>query len=101
MQRIRVLVLLAAVWLVASPGLAVDRIDYSAVRATRRLPATRATGPIVIDGVLDEEAWRDAPRADGFIQNEPQEGEAASEPTEVRILYDDVNIYFGVFAHDL
>ena len=30
-----------------------------------------------------------------FFQIEPDEGESISEPTEVRILYDDKNIYFG------
>ena len=64
------------------------------------LHATRASGPIALDGVLDEAAWRDAPTAKGFVQNEPKEGQPATFDTEVRVLYDDEALYFGVFAHD-
>src|SRR5262249_13926015 len=35
-----------------------------------------------------------------FTQREPTEGEAASEQTEIRVLYDKDNIYFGVIAKD-
>ncbi|MBI3048476.1 MAG: carbohydrate binding family 9 domain-containing protein [Acidobacteria bacterium] len=75
-------------------------IDYDTARLERRLDAVRATGPIVLDGVLDEPSWRDAPMATHFIQNDPREGEAATYDTEVRVLYDDEAIYFGVFARD-
>lgn len=75
-------------------------IDYAALRRERRLPALRATGTIVIDGRLDEPDWSRAPVATGFLQNEPREGEAASEQTDVRVLYDAHHLYLGVFAHD-
>ncbi|MGE0041345.1 MAG: DUF5916 domain-containing protein [Vicinamibacterales bacterium] len=74
--------------------------DYDTARLTRRLPATRATGPIVIDGTLDEPSWQLAPLANGFIQNDPDEGEAATFDTEVRLLRDDEALYIGVLAHD-
>jgi hypothetical protein len=50
--------------------------------------------------MLNEPDWKQAPVASGFIQNEPHEGEPASEDTEVRVLYDAINLYVGVFAHD-
>ncbi|PYQ99173.1 MAG: hypothetical protein DMF96_08070 [Acidobacteria bacterium] len=34
------------------------------------------------------------------MQSEPNEGEPASEQTEVRVLYDDANLFIGMFAHD-
>jgi hypothetical protein len=77
-----------------------DRINYDTVHLDRKMPAVRASGPIVLDGVLDEGSWQDAPVADGFLQAEPREGQAASEATEVRVLYDDTNLYIGVAAHD-
>ena len=43
-------------------------------------------GPVVLDGVLDEEAWATAEPATGFVQFEPAEGAPASDPTEVRVL---------------
>ena len=41
-----------------------------------------------------------APLARNFIQNDPREGEPATYDTEVRVLYDDDALYFGVFASD-
>ena len=35
-----------------------------------------------------------------FLQREPTEGAPASERTEVRVLFDDRNIYFGIRAFD-
>ena len=66
----------------------------------RRLPAARATGPITMNGMLEEPAWAEAPMAHNFIQNDPREGEPATFDTEVRVLYDDDALYFGVVAHD-
>src|SRR5204862_4841421 len=76
------------------------QIDNKAARIERKLSAVRAAGPIRIDGSLDEPDWARAPVARGFVQNDPHEGEPASEDTEVRVLYDANNMYFGVFAHD-
>ena len=50
-----------------------------------------------IDGdVLGEAVWTVASPQTGFRQNTPDEGEPASERTEVRIVYTDDAIYFGV-----
>ncbi len=93
---------LAAAMIGVSFAAAADQsgVDYKTARFERRLPAVRVTLPIVIDGQLDEAAWRDAPLATGFIQNEPHAGEPASERTDVRILYDDTYLYIGVFAEE-
>ena len=77
-----------------------DGIDYATAHLDRKVLATRATGPISINGVLDEPAWANAPVARDFIQNDPREGEPATYDTEVRVLYDDQAIYFGIFAKD-
>ena len=76
------------------------QIDATTARVERTLPAVRATGPIRIDGALDEPDWARAPIARGFIQSDPREGEPATEDTDVRVLYDADNLYVGVFAHD-
>ncbi len=62
--------------------------------------ATRASSPIALDGSLDDPAWRGAPVATNFIQNDPLEGQAATYDTEVRVLYDEEAVYFGVWAKD-
>ena len=92
--------LLALVAILMSPlRLLASDIDYNTAHLDRRLPAVRTTDRIVVDGRLDEPAWATAPVAKEFIQNDPKEGQPASEDTEVRILYDDQNLYIGVFAH--
>ena len=64
------------------------------------LPVARAwrveQGPAIDGDVLGEAIWTVAPLQTGFRQNTPDEGEPASERTEVRIVYTDDAIYFGV-----
>jgi len=62
--------------------------------------ASRASGPIVIDGRLDDDAWAGAPLIDRFTQSKPFSGRPASERTEVRILYDDEFLYIGAEMFD-
>ena len=84
----------------ARPAAGPIDIDYDTARLERRLEAVRATGRITLDGALDEPSWASAPLATQFIQNDPREGEPATYDTEVRVVYDDEAIYFGVFARD-
>ena len=56
--------------------------------------------PPVIDGRLDDAAWGQAAPMTGFIQREPSDGQPASEPTEVRVVFDDEALYVGVWAFD-
>jgi hypothetical protein len=66
----------------------------------RSIQAIRVSDAIKIDGVLDEAAWTVAQPATDFRQERPTEGAPASERTEVRVLFDDKNIYFGIRAFD-
>ena len=52
-----------------------------------------------IDGVLDEAVWQSAIPIDTFVQQEPLEGQPASDRTEVRILYDQGHLFIGVHAY--
>src|SRR5258706_2497003 len=67
---------------------------------TRRIQAVRVSDPIKIDGLLDESSWSLAQAATEFLQERPTEGAPATERTEVRVLFDDKNIYFGIRAFD-
>ena len=66
----------------------------------RRIQAVRITDAVKIDGILNEPAWSLAQPATDFLQQQPTEGATASERTEVRVLFDDKNIYFGIRAFD-
>src|SRR5436190_1314896 len=54
----------------------------------RRIEAVRITDALRIDGLLDEPVWALAQPAADFFQQQPTEGAAASERTEVRVLFD-------------
>src|SRR5205823_2967530 len=69
-------------------------------KAPRRVHVIPTTDPIKIDGLLDEPAWLLALPATDFLQQQPNEGAPASERTEVRVLFDDKNIYIGIRAFD-
>lgn len=62
--------------------------------------AQRAMGALHLDGVLDEADWGRAEPVVSFTQRFPAEGQAATESTEVRILYDDEHLYIGALLLD-
>jgi Domain of unknown function (DUF5916)/Carbohydrate family 9 binding domain-like len=73
-----------------------------AVQSSRERPAVRAvltTESPKIDGTLDEAVWQTANVIDTFVQQEPNEGQPASDRTEVRVLYDSGHLYIGVHAY--
>lgn len=61
----------------------------------------RTTGPIKLDGVLDEAAWQLADSADFFKQYFPYDSSYAQAQTVARILYDDQYIYVSGIMYNL
>ena len=55
--------------------------------------AVRVAEPLRIDGRLDEDVYAAVESITGFIQQEPHEGQPATEKTEAWIFFDDVNLY--------
>ena len=54
-----------------------------------------------LDGdILNDPAWARATGHDGFWQVTPDDGQPASERTEVRIIYTDTTLYVGVICYD-
>ena len=66
--------------------------DYTKLKE-KIYTSTRTDTPPVIDGNLDDKAWGNAVLLDDFLQFEPYNLIAPTVRTEVRILYDDDNIY--------
>lgn len=60
----------------------------------------RATGPIVVDGLPDDAAWQKADLATDFHQVLPMDTSRAVVRTEVRMLYDDENLYLIAINYD-
>jgi hypothetical protein len=76
--------------LAAQQAASADKASTAALIVARRAP----TSPKV-DGKLDDAVWQDAQWISEFIQREPQEGQPASDRTEVAIYYDDDAVYIG------
>jgi hypothetical protein len=55
--------------------------------------AVRTARPPVIDGAVNDDVWQAATPMTRFVQENPREGAPASEPTEIRVLYDDGALY--------
>ena len=66
----------------------------------RTASASRIDGPPKLDGTLDDPAWQHATPIPNFLQREPFEGQTPTEKTEVRILYDKHQVYFGISCFD-
>lgn len=97
--------LTAAVWLAAVAPLAAQTGGPGAAEASPAPPAPTLhaeplAGPVRVDGRLDEAAWQGARVFTEFYQRDPDEGEPASERTEVRILVGDDALYVGARMHD-
>ena len=60
---------------------------------------TRTEAAPRIDGSLDDAVWRGATRITEFVQQQPLDGEPATEETELYIVYDTQNLYFGMHVH--
>ncbi len=70
--------------------------------APRILQAKRANKPVKIDGVIDEDAWKEASLATDFIEFRPVVGakEAEESKTVSYLMYTDEGIYFGGFCYE-
>jgi len=76
------------------------QLDPTGADQEKIVTARRIQQAIVIDGTLDEPQWELAEPVRDFFQQEPSNGEPVSELTEVRLLYDDQNLYVGIYCFD-
>lgn len=66
----------------------------------KELEASRTSEKIKIDGQGIETSWRNAKIASNFLELNPTEGKAPRFKTDVKILFDDNNIYILGFCYD-
>jgi len=87
--------------LAVSPALA--QLPTGAESAEAR-PSTTAVpsevAPLLDGVVLGDPAWDKATAATGFRQTKPDEGQPASERTEVRVIFTESILYVGVVCYD-
>jgi hypothetical protein len=92
-----ILCVLASVLLIrCSPAAQAQEAPPSYVRRT--IPAVRTDTPPVLDGDLSDACWKDAPKAQVFLDQ--QQGTAAPDQTEAFVLYDARYIYIAFSCKD-
>lgn len=79
---------------VAPEVVARESVDRVTVRATR------IAKPIIVDGRVDDEVYGQVIAIGDLVQQEPLEGQPATEKTEIWLLYDDENIYVAARCWD-
>jgi hypothetical protein len=67
---------------------------------SRLVRARRADGRVVVDGRLDDAAWRAAEVATDFVQQRPTPGAPASQRSEARVLFDAEALYVSLRLYD-
>ncbi len=68
----------------------------------KQLPAYRISKPVKIDGLINDEAWKDAPVMTDLIEFRPTVGavEKPETKTVAYMMYDDEGIYFGGHCYE-
>ena len=57
-------------------------------------------GPVLDGRVMDDPVWQGVPVSTGFIQTTPDEGEPASQRTEIRVTHTGTKLFIGIIAFD-
>ena len=79
----------------------VGEIELVAQAPGKVAAAMEVEQPPVLDGnVLDDPAWQSVVPLSGFSQSAPDEGQPATERTEVRVVFTNDTIYIGVVCYD-
>ncbi|MBC7364117.1 MAG: carbohydrate binding family 9 domain-containing protein [Candidatus Aminicenantes bacterium] len=78
----------------------IDKEALKKAQEQKVVQAIKLTEPIKLDGLLEEEVWKNNPPANDFLQRDPVDGAPASEKTEVWVAYDSSNLYVAAYCHD-
>ena len=87
-------------WLILIFSLRLTAQNIGLDQALQLKPARTDTAP-VLDGVLDDEAWRAGPVVDGnWVTYNPTFGKVLPQKTKVYLAYDGDNLYFAFYCYD-
>jgi hypothetical protein len=93
--------LLFFVWICfALPAVAQDSKSDKQVIEKKKYTTQRVTSTIELDGLVNDPAWQSVAWGGDFTQYQPREGQAPSQATSFKILYDDEYLYIGYRCHD-
>ncbi len=70
--------------------------------ASKQLPANRTTKSVKIDGLINDDAWKDAAIMTDLVEFRPTIGakEKPETKTVAYLMYDDQGVYFGGFCYE-
>jgi len=83
-----------------APDPSASSVQSAALSSVPSVTATRLTGGIQLDGVLDEAAWAEATPASNLTQRDPDEGAPPTEQTDIRVLLGGDALYVGARLSD-
>ena len=79
----------------------VNDVELVAQRSAKLANAVSVEAPPTLDGdVLGDPVWAAADPVSGFRQSAPDEGQPATERTEVRVVFTADTIFFGIVCYD-
>ena len=79
--------------LVLTPGIA------QKINSSYRLNIQKASSPIAVDGIMDEKAWQEAEVASNFFMITPMDTSFSKVKTDVRMSYDEEQLYIIVINY--
>jgi hypothetical protein len=85
---------------ISSAVFAQDAVFFKPDSVRRKIKAVRIFSSLNIDGILSESEWNLATASPRFTQIEPYQGKMPSQETQVRVLYNQKYLYFGVVCKD-
>jgi hypothetical protein len=92
--------LISIVIVLLSTSVAYAQATFQPPETPLEIRSQKVVGSITIDGMLDESSWQNVKPVADLVQYEPRQGEAASLKTEVRILFDEKNLYISAVCFD-
>ena len=104
MNQIFLMILVALLFLakgVTANNYSKDSIENQVTKPVRVYNTSRLTTPKpIIDGILNDDCWKTGEWTGDYTQWIPKEGAKPSQNTQLKIFYDDKNLYVALRAFD-
>ena len=78
----------------------VNSQELPAPDTTKKYSAVRTGSAPEIDGLLDDEAWKNVLPASDFVMARPIENSSPTQKTEIRVVYDNTAVYVAAMMYD-
>ncbi len=77
----------------------IPKLNLDLEKTPKVLPGTKVEIPPEIDGILDDDAWKNAPRGGGFTDRNAG-GALAKDQTKIMMVYTDLAVYVAWYIYD-